>query len=415
MGKNILFTDRNHWSTDEIISAYRGKYRIEDAFKSKEVIRIMIAEFKEIFANRYSIARTRKDMGQKVIGWVCTFVPEEIIYVAGMFPFRVVGGANTETPLANAYLYSNNCSFSRQCLEEGLNKNLDFLDGFVTANSCDHIRRLFDVWLKYFPTPYKKILSVPCKVTEPAIAHFWEELVTFKEELETIVDRGIGEDCLWQAIDLYNETRQLFLKLYALRKNERLPISGREVAEIVRAAWYLPREEYNNLLSNTLSWLEKREPVLDNDSVRVMVVGSELDNPEYIGIIEDLGGAVVADDLCCGSRYCWTPVEKGEDPLRALATRYLSRPFCARMHPASHRMAHLRKVAQEYNVEAVIMEVIKFCDIHGGVYPLIRDSFKEVGIPVLYLEREYTLGSVGQMKTRVEAFFEGLTEGRILI
>jgi len=33
MGKNILFTDRDHWSTDEIISAYRGKYRIEDTFK----------------------------------------------------------------------------------------------------------------------------------------------------------------------------------------------------------------------------------------------------------------------------------------------------------------------------------------------------------------------------------------------
>lgn len=375
----------------------------------------MIEEFREIFINRYSIAQARKGMGQKVMGWVCTFVPEEIIYAAGMFPFRMVGGGNIETPLANAYLYSNNCSFSRQVLEEGLNKNLDFLDGFVTINSCDHIRRLFDVWLKYLPTSYKRILSVPCKVSVAAIEHFWEELITLKEELEGIADRRIGEDGLWQAIDLYNETRKLFLKLYEYRKKERPPISGREVAEIVRAAWYLPREEYNNLLSKTLAWLERREPVLNNDSVRVMILGSELDNPEYIGIIEDLGGAVVADDLCCGSRYCWTAVEKGGDPLRALATRYLSRPFCARMHPATHRMAHLRKVAQEYNVEAIIMEVIKFCDIHSGIYPLIRDSFKEIAIPVLYLEREYVISSVGQMKTRVEAFFEGLAEGRVLV
>jgi bzd-type benzoyl-CoA reductase N subunit len=375
----------------------------------------MIEKFKEIFDNRYSIAKARKDVGQKIMGWVCTFVPEEIVHAAGMFPFRVVGGENTETPLANAYLYSNNCTFSRQCLEEGLNKGLDFLDGFVTSNSCDHIRRLFDVWLTYIPTPYKRVLSVPCKVSESSITHFWEELITLKEELEEIAGSKIGEDKLWESIDLYNETRRLLMKLYEFRKKEQPPISGREVAEIVRAAWYLPREEYNDLLNKTLTWIDSREPVLNNDSVRVMIVGSELDDPEYMAIIEELGGAVVADDLCSGSRYFWTPVEKDGDPLRALATRYLSRPFCARMHPATQRMAHLRKVAQEYNVDAVIMEVIKFCDIHGGVYPLIRDSFKEIDIPVLYLEREYILSGIGQMKTRVEAFFEGLAEGKVVV
>lgn len=32
-GKNILFTDNDDWSTEEIVATYRGQYRIEDAFK----------------------------------------------------------------------------------------------------------------------------------------------------------------------------------------------------------------------------------------------------------------------------------------------------------------------------------------------------------------------------------------------
>lgn len=33
LGKNILFTDHNDWSTEQIVSAYRGQSHIEDAFK----------------------------------------------------------------------------------------------------------------------------------------------------------------------------------------------------------------------------------------------------------------------------------------------------------------------------------------------------------------------------------------------
>jgi benzoyl-CoA reductase/2-hydroxyglutaryl-CoA dehydratase subunit BcrC/BadD/HgdB len=69
-----------------------------------------------------------KAQGKKVFGWLCTYVPEEVIHAAGALPIRITG-YNQEMELedGNAYLYINNCSFSRSCLQLGLRKEYDFL------------------------------------------------------------------------------------------------------------------------------------------------------------------------------------------------------------------------------------------------------------------------------------------------
>lgn len=93
-----------------------------------------VKQFRALFTNRYQGVRELKGRGQRIVGWICTYVPEEIIHAAGMLPFRVIGGAS-ETSRADAFLYSNNCTFVRNCLEQGLNGNLDFLDGIVACNT----------------------------------------------------------------------------------------------------------------------------------------------------------------------------------------------------------------------------------------------------------------------------------------
>jgi benzoyl-CoA reductase/2-hydroxyglutaryl-CoA dehydratase subunit BcrC/BadD/HgdB len=141
---------------------------------------------------------------------------------------------------------------------------------------------------------------------------------------------------------------------------------------------------------------------------RLMVIGSELDSFEYIKVIEDAGGLVVTDDLCCGTRYFWDLVEEDSDPMEALAVRYLTKTPCARMHPAMARTARLIEMAKEFAVDGVIYQSIKFCDLHAGVYPVIKNEFAKVGIPVLQLEKEYVLAGTGQINTRVGAFLEML-------
>ena len=196
----------------------------------------MIDRFKEIFNNRRQLARERVEGGQKVIGWVCTYVPEEMIHAAGILPFRVVGGEHVETPLADGYLYTNLCSFSRNCLEEGLSGQLDFLHGYVSCNSCDHIRRLFDNWMQFMKTPYTRALGVPCKVTPATLKYFVQDLTLFRRDLEEITGEKVSDEALWEAIRVYNRTRTLLEELYEMRKADPPPISGADVMEVVRAA-----------------------------------------------------------------------------------------------------------------------------------------------------------------------------------
>ena len=368
----------------------------------------MIEEFKAIVANRYENAQAEKDKGRKIIGWTCNYIPEEIIYAAGIMPWRLLGGKESNA-IAETYLYTSCCSFVKSCLADGFANKLEFLDGYVTGNTCDFIRRLYDVWSEYLTdkTPFVRMISVPYKKTTAALNLYKEEVFNFKRDLETFFDIKITEDSLREAIKIYNETRVLLNRLYSIRKNDPVRISGAEVMDVVSAAMVSDRKQYNRLLREYLGTIESREAAYSG-KIRLMILGSALGDSEYIKIIEDLGGLVVIDDLCMGRRYFWDLVEEYEDPIEALARRYLLNAYCPRMAPYSDRVKLLEELSDEFNIDAVIYETIKFCEAHGVRYPLYETVFKKKDLPVLKLDREHKLSGTGQMKTRIQAFFESI-------
>lgn len=366
----------------------------------------MIAEFQQALANRYRIMEEQKEQGKRVIGWLCLYVPEEILHAAGAYPVRIMGGAR-ETPAANSYLYSTSCSFVRNCLEQGLSGHYRALDGLVSFNTCDHIRRLFDVWKRYLGTPYTQILSLPYKITEASLSYYQGELVRLKEGLEKAFGLQVSDQALRESIGLYNRTRLLLKRLYELRKSDSPPISGTEILQVLLAGMVMDREQYNRQLEELLGKLEGKGGDYQG-KIRLLLMGSEMEDPGYIQLIEELGGIVVTDDLCNGMRYFDEMVDPAGDPLEALARRYLSKAPCPRLCPSSERVGRLKEIAREWKVEGVIYESIKFCDLHSGVFPVIRDGFQEMGLPVLSLQREYGMAGAGQMKTRVQAFYENL-------
>ena len=142
-----------------------------------------------------------------------------------------------------------------------------------------------------------------------------------------------------------------------------------------------------------------------------MLIGSILDNPGYIDVIEGQGGLVVTGSLCFGSRNFWIDIDESiDDPLTALAQYYVAdRPSCPRTFDMHERRAqYIKDMIDDFKVDGVIMERLTFCDVWGyEQFPLTND-FKEWGMPLLMLDREYTLGGIGQLRTRVQAFIESL-------
>ena len=77
---------------------------------------------------------------------------------------------------------------------------------------------------------------------------------------------------------------------------------------------------------------------------------------------------------------------------------------------AGRRFEHIFNLVDEFEVDGVIFYTLKFCDPHLFDVPLLKDRLNEKGIPGLVLEGDYTPGTLGRVRTRVEAFVEMLTQ-----
>lgn len=345
--------------------------------------------------------------GKKVLGYFCNYVPEELIYAAGVLPFRMRAIGSVETTLGDSYLSAYNCSYARHCLDLAFRGEFKFLEGIVSMNGCDHVRRLYDIWRKKFQSPFLHFFQVPHKVTDGAPAWYRDEVAAFKQHLEGHFGVEITDERLRQAIRVTNESRRLLRRLYELRKADPPPLNGTEALAVGVASTAMPKEEFNRLIGRLFDEIDGRTGK-DNYAARLMVVAANLDDPSLMQIIEDMGGVVVTDSSCIGSRTVWDLVdEEAADPLEAVAQRYLGQTSCARMiGDHERRLTFIKDMARDFHVDGIIFERLMFCDLWAGENEMIRRETRETNIPSLLLDREYKLSGVGQFKTRIQAFLE---------
>jgi len=183
--------------------------------------------------------------------------------------------------------------------------------------------------------------------------------------------------------------------------------------EVLNACFRMPKELFNEWLRSLLDELSMRGNSHKSRS-RLMVAGSVMTNPEFIESIEELGGLVVTDELCTGTRYWSDPVvlDRNITPLEAISQRYLNNFPCARMFPSDERFNRILDLARDFKVDGVISQIIRYCVQYAHDLPLLTERLKEQGIPVLALDVEYGTSGSGQIRTRVQAFLEMLEAKR---
>ena len=352
-----------------------------------------------------------KASGRPVVGFFCAYAPEELLWAAGSLPLRLRGTGSEGTSYADRYLGSFNCSFVRHTLSRILKGDLAFLDGLLVANSCDHIRRLFDVFTARGVTPFIHYLDVPHLNSEDSLARLTGQLRDLQAKLEGFFGMNVSHQALSDAIELYNRTRALLQRMSALCAEDPPRATGSEALALSIASASMPRDRFHHLAEQRLAELECRDPPGRSAGPRLLVMGGTLDEPGFLELIESLGASVVADQLCWGSKSFADLVDQEIDPIDAIARRILEHAPCPRMldrYP--QRLENLIEAMKRYRVDGIICERLKFCDMWGGEIEMLRRSLKqEAGIPLLVLERDYAAaGSSGQLRTRVQAFLETL-------
>ncbi len=280
----------------------------------------------------------------------------------------------------------------------------------MIAQSCLHIRQAFTSWQKHRPAEFSYYLCMPHHVQSPrALPYLTGELVEFKKAVEEWTGRAITDDDLDEAIEIYNENRRLMHAVYDLRKNDNPPLTGDEAMEMVISCQMTDKAEHNQELRKILGELSQRDAGRDT-GVRLMIIGSEDDDTEFIRMVESCGATFVVDEHCTGTRYFWNEVQLRDDRLEAIAARYIDRIPCpTKDWVERRRIPHIIELAKEWNVAGAVVMQQKFCDPHELDTPAIRKALEENGIKTLFLEFDVTV-PVGQFKVRVEAFLEMLGE-----
>ena len=151
-----------------------------------------------------------------------------------------------------------------------------------------------------------------------------------------------------------------------------------------------------------------------NYRARVVFVGSEVDDVDVIKLVEESGAYVCADRFCYGSFPGRDEIvlNDEEDALTQVCRAYISRGQCPRYMDTAKmvgRREYVDKLAKEYRADGIIYEQMKFCD--PWAYERMVGTVvmrEEYGYPVLAVDRPYSIGSSGQMRTRVQAFVESI-------
>ena len=375
----------------------------------------MIENFKQVYEKRHEYAKDwkAKHPNQKMVGYMCTYFPEEIMYAAGVLPVRILGSHEPQN-VTEPHVFGMFCPFSRDVLAQGLQGRYNYIDAVAAAYPCMHLQQAFYSWVLHVTPKYFSV-DMPNMVQSP---HAFPLLVglleDFKGQVEEWVGKKITDDDFRAAIAVYNEYRSLLRQVYETRKAPSPPLTGVEAMYITAASQFMDKKDAIKLLKEML---EKELPgrgVKDDSASRLMMVGSEDDDIKFMQMVESFNAVIVVDDHCTGSRYFWNQAVSNGSPIESIAKRYIDRPVCPqRDFPERKRLTHILNLARDWNVNGAIVIQQKFCDPHELDKVALLKFLRENGIPIVYLEFDVTV-PIGQFRVRVEAFLESLQEEGIL-
>ncbi len=363
--------------------------------------------FREILQSRHEYARAwKRRTGGKVLGYYEPYIPEEIVYAAGILPVRLLSQHEPDD-VTDHRMYGN-CACSRDLLNQFIRGRYDYIDGLVNAEGCQWMLNAFQTTLSVKPELFNHYVFVPDYVDGKTSKDVMRsELVVFRKALEKWTGKSIKDNDLDHAIDVYNTNRRLMRQVYELRRLDTPVVLGSEAMEMVLASQVMDKEEMNKLLVKVIAGLAECEPRQDT-GVRLMLIGSPTSDAELEKLVESLGANVVIDELCTGSSYFWNEAIPLPDRLMAIALRYLGRPHCAlKDNNWRRRPAHIHQLYEDYQAHGVIIAKQIYCHPHGTDNPLIWKILEERNIPFHYFERDTTL-PYEETRLRMEAFINML-------
>ena len=294
-----------------------------------------------------------------MILYLCKYAPIELLAAMGA-KTEYLEPNESELTSAESYMHSTVCSFIKAAFEAIQSKNPE---GVLFTSCCDSTRRLYDVIKRLYPNKFIYMVELPVNSDTQAESMYEKSLIKLIDEYESFSGKSFSIESFQKAL-----------------KNAKAKNSIEENSE-----------------SNSCG-------------PSIGLTGAKF-SPSVLDAIEKAGGNIKFDVSCSAHSRDFNVdfSTTKEEVIKAYASSVRSQHPCMRMVKTdpitrkSERRIRLENKAK--NVEGIIYHTIKFCDNYAYEYA----SLKDMDIPILKIETDYSTQSSGQLSTRLEAFVEQLT------
>lgn len=360
--------------------------------------------------------------GSICIGTTCYQMPEVLLNLPGCFGVRMRAPRTGSMEMGTYYMTSLNCEFARALLERGLEGGFSFLDCIIEPYACSQMTSTMENIEKLHlcdkdkPEFFVQHVDTPMKSDENAVRHMTRMCrARVLDKLHEAFGTDISETALRETVERYNEICDVINEIGQYRKLDEPTITGYEFAVLCLATFCAPWNKIIDKLRETARELKTRKPDRTKQyRIKVLLAGSEIDDPDFVKLIEDAGARVVADRHCFGAFPCRERIELNdrEDVLEQICRHYVMQCQCPRYMDSeriAERKRYLDKLAREYHADGIILQQMNFCNFwpyeRAGASLILSGEY---GWPVLSIDRPYAVGASGQIRTRIQAFVESV-------
>ena len=376
-------------------------------------------DFSEQRKKSFITAMELKEKGIPLVGVFCTYLPQELPMAMGAAVVGLCSMSGETIPEAEQDLPRNLCPLIKSSY--GFAKTdkcpyFYFSDLLVGETTCDGKKKMYDILAEHKPV---YVMELPNSQSPEALKLWKQEIIKFKEKLESHFGVTITEDQIREAIKIKNEGRKALKEFYSLMKMEPAPMLGGDMYKVLYGSTF--KFDQSKIPGEVRAVIEKVKAQYDDGTEdcpknkfkgrpRIMVTGSPIGgaSEKVIKCLEDNGAQVVVYENCGGAKSVDELVDETGDVYEALAKRYLN-IGCSCMTPNPRRFELIDRLIDEYKVDAVVEVILQACHTYNvESYNVKKFVTEKKNIPYIGIETDYSTSDVGQISTRLSAFIEML-------
>jgi benzoyl-CoA reductase/2-hydroxyglutaryl-CoA dehydratase subunit BcrC/BadD/HgdB len=376
--------------------------------------------FYDLYRKVYCHGEEVKHKGM-LVGTTCIQAPEELIYAFGATPMRLCNGSYHYDQKGADFMPAKSCSLVKATLgmlhADGKIPKVGKPDLIVNPTTCDQKKKssamMEGMGYKVYDLEFPNV-----KESEAARVYWQRSVRQFAVQLRELTGRKLTRKGLIEAMNKTGRAQAAFRKLHNFRRKSPSLILGKDVFLVTNAYFFDDIERWTDALEKLNDELAQRDQsgfkAVQSKAPRVLFTGSPpiFPNLKLPLLIEEAGGVVVSDESCSANRmlYDMTAVDEWmvNDMVDSLADKYLKPCTCPIFTKNEDRKRRLLDLVRDFKADGVVYQAFAGCQVYEMEYRSVAEEFNKAGIPMLYVETDYSPDDKGQLSTRIEAFLESL-------